>query len=409
MLRGALTPDFGALTLEIQYQKDGEEGDEFVMVERVTDSLRMLAFDEEDWMDAEFDEGPAHTAETRASGRKNVESSEIDGEDRRSNLPAVPAPKFMQIPLIIPPLYPFSRTSVFVLISPDAAHGAIKSIVLKGSSTEEPFILDVPVEVLREAGETIHQLAAKKAITELEEGRGWLTHAKDEKGVSIREKYSGHFKSIVEREAVRLGIQYQIAGKFTSFVATEADPEAPGDTVSRKAGIIEGPRSNPPGIHTQCSQSYPFKKKRSGFSSRGPLASNPDLALPLSKSWRSRAPPAPTSEVYIAVPAETDDTFQKIVALQAFEGYWNLDAPLLEILGLGPRHTAPREVDAKVWASVLAVTFLEVKMAGEKESWVMMVDKAREWLKGMGKGKEDSLEEKWILAKRLITNVGLKV
>ena len=56
-------------------------------------------------------------------------------------------------------------------------------------------------------------------------------YAEDEKGVLLKEKHSVRFQSMAEREAVRLGIQYQIAGKFTSFVAPEMKPETPGKAV----------------------------------------------------------------------------------------------------------------------------------------------------------------------------------
>lgn len=99
----------------------------------------------------------------------------------------------MQTPQFIPPLYPFSRTNVYILISAEAAQGTIKSIILKGSSSEKPLELEIPVEVLSERGETIHQLAAKKAVVELEEGRGWLVHAKDEQGVLTKENILPNF------------------------------------------------------------------------------------------------------------------------------------------------------------------------------------------------------------------------
>ena len=168
-----------------------------------------------------------------------------DGQARYDHLPAVPVPKLMQTPQNIPSLYPFSRTNVYVLMSPDAVQGAVESVILKGSSAETPFELEVPIEVLPERTEIIHQSAAKKEITELEEGRGWLVHAEDEKGVPVKEKHPAHFQSMVEREVVRLGIQYQIAGKFTSFVTTETVLGSRGKTVTREASIIEGADSSP--------------------------------------------------------------------------------------------------------------------------------------------------------------------
>lgn len=490
MLRGALTPDYGAFSLEIQYQKDNDE-DDFVLVERVSDSLRVLELDEDDWPHAELDEEPTVFAKTTAAGQKDVEMPD-DGQARYENLPTVPAPKVIQTPQNIPPLYPFSRTNVYVLISPEAAQGTIKSIVLKGSSAENPFELEIPIEVLSERSETIHQLAAKKAVAELEEGRGWLVHAKDEKGILMKDNHSASFQSMVEREAVRLGIQYQIAGKFTSFVATETDPENPDNTVSRIAGLAEKAHPSSSGSASYDRMSlFGAQYSASNFSAPGysgafsselayegleeeedvaeegaeegvggdggggagqasgallsasvtnyslsTSVSNPRArdesfgSIPYTGAFSST--PSPVSNpparggLFGSIPStggdsrfsatqaqdtQTDETItkveetdplQKIIALQTFEGYWKLDAPLLEAVGLSVEHNTPQGVDPKVWASVLAITFLEKKMASDKESWEMLVEKARGWLKDAEQGEEDSLQEKWTLAERLI-------
>ena len=504
--------------MEIQYQKHHDDENEYVMIERVSDSLCVLELDDEGWTDVEMGAESAISAETTAAGRKDVETSDADGQARYKDLAAVPAPKLLQTPQNIPPLYPFNRTNVYVLIAPEVAQGTIKSVILKGTTAENKFELEVPIEILPEGGETIHQLAAKKAINELEQGRGWLVHAKDEKGVLIKETHSGRFQSMVEREAVRLGIQYQIAGKFTSFVATEKDPDDPKNTVLGKFGIVEGAKPVP--LRNTAAISYGAPSSRSfggelvelenlsattprgnlfsapvsrglpsnfasiptssevpsapassglfgsnlgsilrssgtlfgssgstngsvfGFSAPGSggLSSNlgsnmrsssalfsasgsTNVSASARRSTGGMAPrkqlastSVPKNSLYSLCQAQdtsaddaedskTEETqpLQKIIMLQTFEGYWNLDAPLLEIVGLSAQHMAPQDFDSKMWATVLAITFLEEKLAGEKESWVMVVEKARDWLKDMKKGEEGSLKEKWQLAKKLIT------
>lgn len=77
------------------------------------------------------------------------------------------------------------------------------------------------MQSLDKPGTMIHQLAAKKATYELEEGRGWLSQARDEAGHLLKETYESRFNTMVEREAVRLGLQFQVSGKWCSFVAIE--------------------------------------------------------------------------------------------------------------------------------------------------------------------------------------------
>ena len=459
MLISALIPDYGPLTMEIQYNKDNKEEDDFVMVERVSDSLRVLGINEDEWPEAQLVKKPDVFTKTTVPGGKGIETPDADSHDRHDHLPAVPAPKLMQMPQIIPPLYPSSRTHVYVLMSPDAAQGIIKSIVLKGSSAEAPFALEVPIEVLSKHGEMIHQLSAKKAITELEEGRGWLVQAKDEKGVLMKETQSVHFQSMVEREAVRLGIQFQIAGKFTSFVATETAPQTPGKIVTRAADMIEGadlsepmtsaqvpkfgalqfvgperfgasafaqpvrsgapaggglfggsvpymptPSRSAPGDARFCSTAAPTTGGLFGVSMpKNPRNQNALMALRKRKAalpLAVRAPGAPFGAEADAE-AEKTDPLQKIIGLQTFDGYWNLDARLLEAIGLSAKHQAPHDINPTVWATVLAITFLEGRMPGDQETWVMVVEKARGWLKDMEKGQDGSLQ-KWTLAKQLV-------
>lgn len=500
--------------MEIQYKKDDDDEDGFVMVERVSDSLRVLGLVEDDWLDAQLGDEPVVSATTTATGVKDAEMPNADGQARYDHLPAVPAPKLMQAPQNIPSLYPFSRTNVYVLMSPDAAQGTIKSVILKGSSAEIPFELEVSIEVLPERTEIIHQIAAKKAITELEEGRGWLVYAEDEKGVPIKEKHSAHFQSMVEREVVRLGIQYQIAGKFTSFVATETVLGSRGSTVTREAGIIEGADYSPSGIQRMSgfvapasgallsstsskfgapasggglfggstSQTLKNVTKKSqqgasasggglfgGFTSpqQGALASGGGLfggftpqsfGAPASRGLfggsmantpapggesrsatstqqqsynhykrssagetaphkqfasmaASKSEALPSSAVQtqgapsyeeMDAEAEESDPLQKLIALQTFEGCWDMDARLLEVVGFSAQHKAPQDTDSKVWATVLAITFLERRMAGDKEVWVMVVEKARGWLKDMEGRENRGLEDEWTLAKQLI-------
>lgn len=100
--------------------------------------------------------------------------------------------------------------------------------------------------------------------------------------------------------------------------------------------------------------------------------------------------------------AEESDPLQKLIALQTFEGYWNMDARLLEVVGFSAQHKTPQDTDSKVWATVLAITFLERRMAGDKEVWVMVIKKARGWLKDMEGRENRGLEDEWTLAKQLI-------
>ena len=210
MLKGALTPHVEDYRLEVQY---GDEADDSEMVESATDSMKTVV---------------SEAPRTRSATKKAISLFDASAEedapnppdvDRFSGLPTLAVPKVLQAPHKIPALYPFNRTTVYLLLSPESSRKPLKSVVLRGTSEHGPLELEIPVQDVGR-GVTIHQLAAKKAVHELEQGRGWITELKSE-GKPLKSAYEGHWDLMVEREAVRLGVQFQIGGKYCSFVAVE--------------------------------------------------------------------------------------------------------------------------------------------------------------------------------------------
>ncbi|KAK4171677.1 von Willebrand factor type A domain-containing protein [Triangularia setosa] len=237
MLKASLSPHVKDYTLEIKYGKEDsdsttEADDDFELVEKVQDTLVI-----------DMTEPGPDTAAAAEAPKKPIslfdDAVDLDTEmteagldtsagGKYSHVPKVPEPKILQAPFVIPPLFSFSRTSVYLLLSPEASRKTPKSVVLRGTCPSGPLELEVPVTVLTEPGETIHQLAARKAVKEFEEGRGWIYHAKDSKDDNasrLQIKYFGRFSDMVEREAVRLGVTYQVGGKWCSFVAVEKGDE----------------------------------------------------------------------------------------------------------------------------------------------------------------------------------------
>ncbi|MCJ1276511.1 hypothetical protein MMC21_004317 [Puttea exsequens] len=466
MLKGALTPDSGGFSLEIRYHKD--EAEDFVLVEKVTDSLRVMMIEEDVSPDGHLQ------TELRSSilvdaveegGDTPMTDAVIEGDHRYKHLPVIAPPKLLQVPQVIPPLYPYTWTTVYIMMSPECAQGTPKSVLLRGDSAENPFELEIRIETLDQPGETIHQLGAKKAVAELEEGRGWLTHAKTSNGSLVKDKYKDQFTSMVEREAVGLGVQYQIAGKHTSFVAVESNT-----STSESSELPEPPQA--PQVKLQADyrmgapsvrSGQPRRTKQTARKSTGGKAPRMQLA---SKAARKLAPsplaPAPsaagkktsvdsgggggdqTSSLgssrgfglgkggamrYRKVLADTDlsmdlnldlgdaspekppapeetDPLQKLIALQTFAGFWELDTPLLDTVSVASQHKLPEGVLLRVWATILAITFLERKMGDEREAWEMVVDKAKGWMAGVGVEDGKAVVGWWEWARVLVVGGG---
>ncbi|KAB2109656.1 hypothetical protein AG0111_0g1924 [Alternaria gaisen] len=215
MLKGALTPHVKHYRLEVKYE-DGS-------VESVADSLRVkLSI-------AEEPESKATVSEAKPISLYDPDVQEEhpkDGEPKNifAGLPELKRPTLLQTPHEIPSLFPFNRTCVYLIMSPESSHLQPKSVVLRVTSPQGPLELEIPVEVRKDADQMIHQLAARKATQELEEGHGWLSEATvDDAGVLVKDKHRTQFPLLQRREAVRLGVEYQVGGKHCSFVAVEAN------------------------------------------------------------------------------------------------------------------------------------------------------------------------------------------
>jgi hypothetical protein len=239
MLKGALSPHVTDYALAVKYAGSSESLDEiedFEIVERVADSftVKLDLREKHDIPKPVSRTLPRHYAPLLIHSPQIKPISLFDpsadpdkiepptrGASRLAHLPKVPTPKIIQAPQRIPSLFAFNRTTIYLLLGPDAPRKTPQSVILRGNSTHGPLELEFPVQPLAKPGTTIHQLAAKKATYELEQGRGWLSEAKDESGQLLRARHESRFSSMVEREAVTLGVQFQVSGKWCSFVAVE--------------------------------------------------------------------------------------------------------------------------------------------------------------------------------------------
>ncbi|PGH02151.1 hypothetical protein AJ80_08913 [Polytolypa hystricis UAMH7299] len=226
MLKGALTPHVTDYSIELEYEHDREDDYEMVddanECQTLTETLPASTGQKEAMEVDTQTENPA--SKTPISlldpAYKELELTTADENIKPVDLPTFSVPKVLQAPYKIPQLYPHARTAVYMILSPEATKKSPKYVVLKGTSKHGPLSLKIPVQDIGQ-GTTVHQLAARKLTQDLEEGRGWVFDAKGKDGDKICEGRDSIKKAVVKREAVRLGLQFQVGGKHTSFIAVE--------------------------------------------------------------------------------------------------------------------------------------------------------------------------------------------
>ncbi|CAG8238378.1 unnamed protein product [Penicillium nalgiovense] len=223
MLKGALTPHVHDYRLEVEYDTETEPEFEFVSdTENLTESETEVEENSADG-DISMEETTHSSSQPISLYDENFKEDDMDLDANgkaAGKLPTVTPPRAIQAPYNIPPLYPFIRTNVFLLMDPNSSEKIPKSLKFSATCNDGPLQLRIPICDIG-TGETIHQLASRKAVVELEEGHGWLSHAKDENGNKFKRFHSETKKRLAELECQKLGIKFQVTGKYCSFVALE--------------------------------------------------------------------------------------------------------------------------------------------------------------------------------------------
>ena len=97
----------------------------------------------------------------------------------------------------------------------DPDHVRVEIVTSSGTR----FVEDVIIRSY--GGSTLHVLAAKSLLYDLETGQSWI-HAASNNKRRVREA-----AYLVQKEAERLGCKYFLTGKWTSFVALEEGKAEP--------------------------------------------------------------------------------------------------------------------------------------------------------------------------------------
>ncbi|KAF3166883.1 hypothetical protein TWF225_000673 [Orbilia oligospora] len=153
----------------------------------------------------------------------DYESKDAD-EARWAHLPPLPKlPAKIQSPNVIPPLFSFSRTNAYVVFTP--CPKTFPKVAKLQAKTITGDILELEIPILKiDDGKDVSQLAARSFLQELENGTGYLHEGLLSAEGITKDKQESKWDEITEREGVRWGEGFEVASKWTSFVAIEDKP-----------------------------------------------------------------------------------------------------------------------------------------------------------------------------------------
>ncbi|KAJ6082629.1 hypothetical protein N7499_007503 [Penicillium canescens] len=430
MLKAALTPHIYDYKLEVKYDDDSQEEHEFDIVSDVETDGEDSATEVND-DNVSVGPQPGTPQEPISLFDENFiepEMMQVDTDTSPSaGLPTLTSPQAIQAPYRIPTLYPFVRTTVYLLMDSDKAEHNPKSLKFSATSKQGPLQLKIPIQSIG-TGEIIHQLACRKAVIELEEEHGWLSDAKDESGNSFQQFHLDTKQRIAERECQRLGIKFQVTGKHCSFVALEDDlekldksdhldnpstpdnssnPNSPrrasggvsergfgesgrGRRGGRGGGLFGSSQANSPSTQSRFGGSSDYAPSPPG-GSIGMYSLPCGGASSAAGNMGAFGQPMPSAD-------RPMDKFYELIGLQTFEGSWMWSNKLFNLLGLREQEITtsiirmydqhwdtdaakfPNVEEKAVIATLLAIGYLENKYADLRRVWELLHAKADAWV-----------------------------
>ncbi|XP_053556966.1 von Willebrand factor A domain-containing protein 5A [Bombina bombina] len=234
-------------------------------------------------------------------------------------------------------------------------------------------VIQFPLTFPKTERPTIHRLAAKALISELEYG----TDADSEE---------------VKKRILETSLQSGVVSSLTAYVAVNKDSKKP----------VEGPpmRVNIPAPGLFMPQMCFMAAPQIAYCRMAcdvqlcDSAATPDMITFESEAVYDAAvcsfedgTPSAAQEAWIS-PAQQEAEISpliRLISLQKADGSWDLEPELASVLGFSEEEFKGKNpdpsIDASVWATVLAVIWLHTSCPDQKDEWELLEGKALAWVK----------------------------
>lgn len=296
-----------------------------------------------------------------------------------------------QAPFHVPPVFDGGRLLAYGRVRGEGPF----EVVLRARAASGPREWRVALDPQAATpGSLISTLCARAEIRDLEEGMSALH---DRRG-SLQDRGQGGGR--VKREIVRLGVTYGLASRHTSFVAVE-QRETP---VSGQAELRRVPIALTRGWG---GEDQAPKQKTGAFRSFAPAPSRPAPApaAMMDFSMEEASFDLGADESFdlqeeesfgqdLAMEAEAPEPvagslrpLDRLVALQRFDGSWELTGELAGLVGVGLERLEAalgarqaEQAARRALATALALRWLELHAAEARDEWALLAKKAQAFL-----------------------------
>ncbi|PVI02695.1 hypothetical protein DM02DRAFT_559452 [Periconia macrospinosa] len=299
----------------------------------------------------------------------------------------LPAVEYEQSPINPSTMSPFVRNRLYLLFDCEDAKNDLEAIILKASGSNGAQVTKrINVIKLTQPDSTIHKLAARALLRDLEQGNSKF-HAQKSS------EYSLDLEQHVRNEAVKLGCKWSLVSMWTSLVAVEEVCDADNEikkhhlgiaTVSEKPWdqlfqsrkpLFAGARLNREILYSPLSLRS-FRKAAGGFNFKTRCAPASPPLIPRSASCTEK-----TTEVKVA-----EDFIRTILPFQTANGKFIFQQVVAIEKQLGPSfmnvvsELAAERVDVDKAVTAAFIALLEKHFHNCQPLWQLMVRKANEYL-----------------------------
>jgi len=270
-------------------------------------------------------------------------------------------------PYYLPPIFAGNRMIVYAFLKKTEKEEKGK-ITLKGVTALSEFKTTVEIDPSTALNSDLfHKLGGKAMIRDLQERRSFM----HDKNQTLKKGYTNES---VKNEMIRLSTKYGVICPYTAFVAVEEDEnkqktekhdsQANKSKESAKEEEEEEEEAEEAEKEEKCKDALKVKRRRQ---------INVDKKRGMGRSIAMR----------------NKKGMKGLIITQNFNGSWNL-AAVSEGLSVSvdvikkaiPDATKP-EMET-VWATFVAVAFLELLCLYYKVKWELIAEKAKRWLKKQG-------------------------
>jgi len=301
-----------------------------------------------------------------------------------------------QAPLRAPPVYDGSRLLLYKLWSNDGAVGENMTITAKTPEGNLNLDLKIGKDNFIE-GDVIHKMFARKMIQELEE--------------NFEKKDPAEVKSII----TELGLKYSLGTKYTAFIAVDEQTNIESGMKTRQVKnqvaygygqMQQWMRSAPIALSSTIRSGAPilgsiarsFKSSSSDDECEeeseevefGSASFSLECATMSSKVRKTNECKQGKFIVSSKVPKNNMDKIVALTSLQTAAGFFKADIIAEKIIGnkfeVFRKLCEEKKIDIKIWLTALIISYIEKSFPEEKDTWELIVEKARDWL-----GKTDIL------------------